>query len=155
MDEQHRGDASDARSRARELFQRTAPALRDVNRRIDQHELLRDRRDAIVDKASELVQKADEALGRITAIEGTIVERTPSPAPEPAPAPQPRPAPQRATEARHPHWTRERFARMASAAATEAVRPHRPLLSPRWRARLGLGALATLGGFLLLRRRRR
>lgn len=152
MDEQHRADASDARRRARELFQRTAPALRDVNRRIDQHELLRDGRDAIVDKASELVQKADEALGRITAIEGTVVERTPSPAPEPAPAPQP--ASQRSAEARHPHWTRERFARMASAAAAEAVRPHRPLLTRHVKIRLAAlaGAVATT---VLLRRRRR
>lgn len=147
--------ADQARRRARDLFRRTAPVLRDVNAAIEQNRALRETRDA-------LVQKADEALGRITAIEGTVVERdaagTEPIAAEPSTTPGDPAAPSEAgtppAREREAHWTRQRVARMVTAAATEAVRPHRPLITRR--ARLSLTAAASaVVAVLLLRRLRR
>lgn len=157
MDEQHGSDdrtPSDPRARARELFRRTAPVLRDVNQRIEQNEALRETRDALVDRAGGLVQKADEALGRMTAIEGTVVERD-----ETAPTRPAHPAARAATSSpepstsRDPHWTKQRLARMASAAATEAVRPARPLIRRETKTALLVGAIAGIFFATVMRRR--
>lgn len=150
----------DPRRRARDLLRRTAPMLRDVNAAIEQNGALRETRDALVDKAGDLVQKADDALGRMTAIEGTVVEpaqrdaTAASGAAEGAPdevlSGKPSPS---ASPPRQPHWTRQRLARMASAAATEAVRPHRPLVDRRTGLRLAAAGLVGLVAWALLRRR--
>jgi hypothetical protein len=148
---------SDSRTRARELFRRTAPVLRDVNARIERNEALRETRDALVDKAGELVQRADDALGKMTAIEGTVVERddagaTPRPAAASTPSSGSMPRPAAAGE-RERHWTKQRVARMATAAATEAVRPARPLIRRETKTALLVGAIAGIFVATVLRRR--
>jgi hypothetical protein len=150
----------DARTRARDLLRRTAPVLRDVNARIEQNEALRETRDALAGKAGELVQKADEALGNITAIEGTVVEKPAAGSPTGAPSSSssaPKPAPRAGEPApsgeRQPHWTKERVARMATAAATDAVRPHRPLVRRETKFALLVGAVAGIFVATVMRRR--
>ena len=157
MDEEQQGSPDESvtpRSRARDLLRRTAPVLRDVNARIDEHAALREARDAIVDRAGDVVQKADEQLRKITAIEGTVVER---PGDDPMPAATASP-PAEATGAtehtdREPHWTKQRLARMATAAATEAVRPHRPLVRRETKLALLVGAVLGVFVAVVLRRR--
>jgi hypothetical protein len=145
---------ADPRERARDLLRRTAPVLRDVNARIDENPALRDTRDSLLDRAGGLVQKADEHLKRMTAIEGTVVDDGSSARPAAAPASTPPRQAPAADEAREPHWTKQRVARMATAAAREAVRPARPIISrdAKW-ALLG-GALLGVFAATVLRRRR-
>lgn len=150
------GATPDPRRRARDLLRRTAPVLRDVNAAIDQNDALRETRDALVDKASELAKKADEALNRMTAIEGTVVEKRDDSPPNTTESTRIRPPSTAAAfTTSQPHWTRERVARIATAAATEAVRPHRPLLDRQTRLRLAGAGLVGLVAWAFVRTRRR
>lgn len=144
----------DPRERARRLLRRTAPVLRDVNARIEEHASLRETRDALVDRAGGLVQKADEQLRKITAIEGTVVDHEARPADGAASPPSATPSAAQAEDERQPHWTKQRVARMASAAAREAVRPHRPVVTRQTKWALLGGAVFGVFFATVLRRRR-
>jgi hypothetical protein len=62
--------------RARELMERTAPVLRDVNAALEKHGITPDSKVKLASRAASWVRRADEAVSRATAIEGTVVERT-------------------------------------------------------------------------------
>jgi len=62
---------------AKGLLNRIAPVLREVNAASEQHPVLRETRDALASKAGDLVRRADDAIGKATAIEGTVIERRP------------------------------------------------------------------------------
>lgn len=148
---------ADPRERARQLLRRTAPVLRDVNARIEQDPNLRDTRDALVDRAGGLVKKADEQLRKLTAIEGTVVERDGDTSPTSDASSTSAATPPRADTTdgeRQPHWTKERVARMATAAAREAVRPHKPLVTREAKWALLCGAVFGVFAATVMRRRR-
>jgi hypothetical protein len=62
--------------RARELMERTAPVLRDVNAALEKHGITPDPKGSFASRAASLMRRADEAVSHATAIEGTVVERT-------------------------------------------------------------------------------
>jgi hypothetical protein len=72
MDEQ----TPDPIDRARELMERTAPVLRDVNAALEKHGITPDPKGSLAGRAASWMRKADDAVTRATAIEGTVVERT-------------------------------------------------------------------------------
>lgn len=124
-------DSTDPVRRAKGLFERIAPVLRDVNAASEQHPVLRGTRDALASKAGDIVRRADEAIGKATAIEGTVIER---------------PAARTAAEL---------DAADANSAASIIARemPTAPTRSAR--SRLGIAAVAALLVALVVRRGRR
>lgn len=78
MDEPGSEPARDVANRARNLWQRAAPALRDVNAAIERHGLDAVR-DDIVERAGGVAKRVSDVVANATAIEGTVVERTPTP----------------------------------------------------------------------------
>lgn len=61
--------------RAQRFFQRAAPAIRDAADALERHGGIEQVRETVVERATELVQKADDAIAKATAIEGVVVER--------------------------------------------------------------------------------
>lgn len=164
------GRSSDAGTGPTPFLGRAAPFLRSVGQAMEQNAELRETRDAIVretrgviaSRAGELVRRADEALARVTAVEGTVVDRSTSPATPTvdanAPASRPSLRYRLSTSPAAPrdgHWTRRRFGRMALAAAREAARPARSPSGGITRMRLAVaGIVTTMLAVMLLRRRR-
>lgn len=61
--------------RAQRFFERAAPVIRDAADALERHGGLDQVRDTVVERASELVHKAEDAIAKATAIEGIVVER--------------------------------------------------------------------------------
>src|SRR5690348_3258691 len=59
-------------------MERTAPVLRDVNAALEKHGITPESKVKLASRAASWVRRADEAVSRATAIEGTVVERTTS-----------------------------------------------------------------------------
>lgn len=73
------GDEHDAPGhpleRAHRFFQRAAPVIREATDALERHGGIDQVRDSVVERATSLVAKADEAIAKATAIEGVVVER--------------------------------------------------------------------------------
>jgi len=137
------------------LLNRAAPALRALDRTINDNDVLRERRDALVDRV------ADAVKGRRTAtdndVEGVVVKEAPrAHRPSAAPA-SPTPAATPARTAAQPtrHFNVDRLRRMAAAAGREAIRPvSRPGAAQRAAKYAPWAVAATLVAWRVAARRR-